>query len=166
MSARARHAVFAALLALGVGALATAAAAAAEQRADVQTQAPTAVDAAPSAVLHGLVNPNTRKTTYWFELGTTLAYGTTTNPASAGKGDKPVTVTASIGSLEPATTYHVRVVASNDRGVSAGRGRDLHDVGHRGSPPRRRCPLPPPRRRCPGPSSRPRPRPRRSSGAA
>ena len=49
--------------------------------------------------MHGLVNPNTRKTTYWFELGTTLAYGTSTNPASAGKGDKPVTVTSGIGNL-------------------------------------------------------------------
>ena len=68
-------------------------------------------------------------TTYWFELGTTLAYGTSTNPASAGKGDKPVTVTAGIGNLEPATAYHVRLVASNDRGVTAG-GRDLHDAGH------------------------------------
>ena len=68
----------------------------------------------------GLVNPDTRKTTYWFELGPTLAYGTATNPASAGKGDKPVTVTTGIGDLEPATTYHVRLVASNDRGVSDG----------------------------------------------
>ena len=88
-------------------------------RPTVQTQAPTAVSSA-AAVMHGLVNPNTRKTTYWFELGTTLAYGTSTNPASAGKGDKPVTVTAGMGSLEPATAYHVRLVASNDRGVSTG----------------------------------------------
>ena len=64
----------------------------------MQTQAPTAVTTA-SAVLHGLVNPRTRKTTYWFESAPTLAYGTATNPASAGKGDKPVTVTAGIGTL-------------------------------------------------------------------
>ena len=99
MTARARHTAFAALLALG----------AARRRhrrrhrrrggaPDVQTQAPTAITTA-SAVLHGLVNPRTRKTTYWFEFGTTLAYGTTTNPASAGKGDKPVTVTVGIGAL-------------------------------------------------------------------
>ena len=50
-------------------------------------------------MLHGLVNPRTRQTTYWFEVGTTLAYGTTTAVASAGKGDKPVTVTAAVGGL-------------------------------------------------------------------
>ena len=117
-------------------------------------------------MLHGLVNPRTRKTTYWFEVGTTLAYGTTTNPASAGKGDKPVTVTAGIGGLEPATTYHVRLVASNDRGVSTGADVTFTTPAARRRPARRRCPLPPPRRRCPGPSSRPRPPPRPCSGAA
>jgi hypothetical protein len=59
-------------------------------------------------------------TTYWFEAGTTLAYGTATAAASAGKGDKPVNVTAGIGNLAPATTYHVRLVASNDRGITHG----------------------------------------------
>ena len=119
MSVRTRHVIFASLLALGMGVLGNAAATAHDSAPDVQTQAPTAVTSA-SAVFHGLVNPNTRKTTYWFELGTTLAYGTATNPASAGKGDKPVTVTGAIGNLEPATAYHVRLVASNDRGVSQG----------------------------------------------
>jgi len=119
MTARARHCVFATLLALSAAAVGTGPATARDAAPDVQTQAPTAITGA-SAALHGLVNPNTRKTTYWFELGTTLAYGTATNPASAGKGDKPVTVTGSIGNLEPATAYHVRIVASNDRGVSHG----------------------------------------------
>ena len=119
MTARARHTAFAVLLALGAAVAGTAVATAAEVAPDVQTQAPTAITTA-SAVLHGLVNPRTRKTTYWFEYGTTLAYGTTTNPASAGKGDKPVTVTAGIGSLGSATTYHLRLVASNDRGVTQG----------------------------------------------
>ena len=40
--------------------------------------------------------------------------------ASAGKGDKPVAVTSTIAGLQPATTYHARVVASNDRGVTQG----------------------------------------------
>ena len=141
MTARARHCVFAALLALSAAVVGTAPATAGESAPDVQTQAPTAVTSA-SAVLHGLVNPRTRKTTYWFEVGTTLAYGTTTNPASAGKGDKPVTVTASIGDLQPATTYHVRLVASNDRGVTRWRRRDVHDVSPPGPGPR--APLPAP----------------------
>jgi hypothetical protein len=119
MSVRARHTVFAALLALSVGVVGAAPAAAGGSAPDVQTQAPSAITSA-SAALHGLVNPRTRMTSYWFEVGTTLAYGTTTNPASAGKGDKPVAVTADIGNLQPSTEYHVRVVASNDRGVSQG----------------------------------------------
>ena len=119
MTARARHCVFAALLALSVAIVGTAPAIAGGSAPVVQTQAPTSIDSA-SAVFHGLVNPRTRMTTYWFEVGTTLAYGATTTPASAGKGDKPVTVTGGIAGLQPATTYHVRLVASNDQGVSHG----------------------------------------------
>jgi hypothetical protein len=120
MSARARHSVFAALLALGALAAGTATATAGKVETPVvQTQPPTAVTTT-SAVLHGLVNPNDRMTTYWFELGTTTAYGTTTNTASAGKGKAAVTVNHGIATLEAGTTYHVRVVASNDRGVAPG----------------------------------------------
>jgi len=119
MSARARHSVFAIVLALSVAVVGTTPATAGDAAPDVQTQAPTTVTTA-SAQLHGLVNPRTRKTTYWFEAGTTLAYGTATAAASAGKGDKPVNVTAAIGNLGPATTYHVRLVASNDRGITQG----------------------------------------------
>jgi len=119
MTARARHCVFAALLALSVAVVATAPAIAGGSAPVVQTQTPTSISSA-SAVFHGLVNPRTRMTTYWFEVGTTLAYGTTTNPASAGKGDKPVAVTAGTGGLQPETAYHVRLVASNDQGVSHG----------------------------------------------
>jgi hypothetical protein len=119
MPASARHTAFAVLLALSVAVVGTAPASAGGERPDVQTQAPTAVSVS-SAVLHGLVNPRKRDTTYWFEVGTTLAYGTTTAVASAGRGDKPVTVTSDIGSLAPATTYHVRLVASSDKGVTQG----------------------------------------------
>src|SRR5690242_2675700 len=119
MTARARHCVFAALLALSVAVAASGPALAAGSAPVVQTQAATSITRA-SAVFNGLVNPRTRMTSYWFEVGTTLAYGTTTNSASAGKGDKPVSVTIGIGGLQPATDYHVRLVASNDRGVTQG----------------------------------------------
>ena len=119
MTARARQAVVAALLALSAAVLAAAPAIAGPGPPDVQTQAPTSV-ASTSAVLHGLVNPRTRMTSYWFEVGTTPAYGTATNPASAGKGDKPVPVTTALGALQPATAYHVRLVAYSDKGVTHG----------------------------------------------
>jgi hypothetical protein len=119
MIVRARHCIFAVLVALAATVVGTAPAMASGSAPDVQTQAPTSV-VSTTAVFHGLVNPRTRMTSYWFEVGTTLAYGTTTTPASAGKGDKPVAVTGSIGGLQPATAYHVRLVASNDRGVSQG----------------------------------------------
>jgi len=134
MSPRARHTVFAILIAAGVAVVGTAPATAGEVAPDVQTQAATAVSTA-SAVLHGLVNPRGRMTTYWFEYGTTLAYGTTTNPASAGKGDKPVTITSGIAGLEPATTYHLRLVASNDRGVTEGNDVTLATIAANGQGP-------------------------------
>jgi len=120
MTGRARHAVFAAVLALSAAAVGTGVAAAGKvETPEVQTQAPTDLTTT-SAVLHGLVDPNDRKTTYWFELGPTTAYGTSTNPASAGSGKVAVTVNHAVGGLQAGTTYHVRVVASNDKGTTPG----------------------------------------------
>jgi hypothetical protein len=120
MPTRTRHATFATILALGVAVLGTTGIAAADHDPPgVQTQAPTAVTTA-SALLHGVVDPDGRKTTYWFEVGTTNAYGIATNPANAGQGDDPVTVSRGIGGLQATTTYHVRLVASSEEGVSRG----------------------------------------------
>jgi hypothetical protein len=121
VSARPRRAAAAALVAFAVTVLGTTGVAFAHAKSSptVQTQAPTAVRTA-SAVLHGLVDPGSQKTTYWFELGTTTAFGTSTNPASTGNGDEAVSVSHGIGNLQPATTYHVHVVASNEDGVAPG----------------------------------------------
>lgn len=84
-----------------------------------QTQA--AIDVtAVAASLHGLVNPDDKPTTYWFQLGTTTAYGTTTSPTSMAKGKIPVGVTGAVGGLQPATVYHARVVAKIDKNVITG----------------------------------------------
>jgi hypothetical protein len=119
MTARTRHAVFAVLAALGCLAAGTTGVALAKDEPVVQTQASDTITTT-TALLHGTVNPSHRKTTYWFEVGTTTAYGSATNPASAGHGDKPVNVNHGFDGLQPATTYHVRLVASNDRGVTNG----------------------------------------------
>jgi hypothetical protein len=120
MPTRTRHATFATILALGVAVLGTTGIARADNDPpQAQTQAPTAVTIA-SALLHGLVGPGGAPTAYWFEIGTTVAYGTATNAAGAGKGTELVSVSRGIAGLEPATTYHVRLVASNDDGVTRG----------------------------------------------
>jgi hypothetical protein len=115
MTVRARQPLVAALLALG----ALAGPPAVAQAHTAQTQAPSPITST-AAVFHGLVNPQGHKTTYWFEFGTTTAYGTATHPASAGKGTSAVAVTVGSGALQPATAYHVRLVASDDEGFEYG----------------------------------------------
>jgi hypothetical protein len=66
-----------------------------------------------SAVVRGVVNPNDKPTTYWFEYGTTTAYGAATAAASLAKGKVDVPVNATLTGLPPGTTYHVRLAASN-----------------------------------------------------
>src|SRR4051812_39901859 len=97
------------ILAASVVATLSLAAAAAAHDADLsaQTQAPTNVTAT-TAVLHGAVDPGGDKSTYWFEVGTTTAYGIVTQPASTGKKEEAVRVTHGIDGLAAGTTYHVR----------------------------------------------------------
>jgi hypothetical protein len=73
-----------------------------------------------SAVLNATVNPNGLPTTYEFEYGRTARYGSATSRANAGTGTTPVAVDARIDGLRPGTTYHFRIVASNEAGADAG----------------------------------------------
>jgi hypothetical protein len=79
-----------------------------------------------SATLRGLVNPEGETTSYFFQYGTTTAYGSQTAVGSAGDGTKSVAVTAVTGPLAPNTTYHYRIVATNVNGTTRG-----HDVSFR-----------------------------------
>lgn len=78
-----------------------------------------------SAKLTGWVTPNGSATNYYFEYGPTTAYGTN-YPAppgwSIGSGDSKGFAWNDIGGLQPGTTYHYRIVATN--GVGAGYGAD------------------------------------------
>ncbi|HEX5927369.1 MAG TPA: hypothetical protein VFY45_26370 [Baekduia sp.] len=89
--------------------------------------APVVVAAAADAVrtrtatVHGTVNPKGLATTYWFEYGTTTAYGQaspSTQNADAGEGGIPVSVLRRLGDLPPDTTYHYRLVAHNALGTT------------------------------------------------
>ena len=70
------------------------------------------------AVLNGSVNPRGTATSYYFDYGTTTAYGSTVpaSPKAVGSGTSAVKVSESISGLTGNTTYHFRVVAENPSG--------------------------------------------------
>jgi hypothetical protein len=73
-----------------------------------------------NVVLTGTVDPVGRSTTWWFELGPTTAYGTTTVVKSAGSGRGAVAVSESVAGLSPGADYHVRLVARSSAGTTRG----------------------------------------------
>ncbi|HZE16027.1 MAG TPA: hypothetical protein VE197_10135, partial [Mycobacterium sp.] len=73
-----------------------------------------------SATVSGTVNPGGTTTSYYFEYGTTTAYGAKTTPASAGAGAAPKNVAANLTGLKPSTTYHYEVVATSTAGTVKG----------------------------------------------
>lgn len=72
------------------------------------------------ATLTGSVNPHGLETTYFFNYGTTTAYGQKTAEASAGSGTVAVAVSALLTGLAPETTYHFQLVAENGSGTATG----------------------------------------------
>lgn len=91
---------------------------------------------ATSARLNGVAGPNVRGgdiTQYFFEYGTTTAYGSTTPQGTIGScpsGISPPSpycsvpkkrrVSADISNLTPCTTYHFQLVATNPDGTTNG----------------------------------------------
>ncbi|HYI19349.1 MAG TPA: fibronectin type III domain-containing protein [Solirubrobacteraceae bacterium] len=75
---------------------------------------------ATTATLTASVFPNKEATTYYFEYGTTPAYGTRTPDAGPVGGNAGKSVSADLTGLSPSTTYHARVVASNASGTVQG----------------------------------------------
>lgn len=89
--------------------------------------APTATTSAASGVgqtsatLNGIVNPNGRSTTAYFQYGTTTSYGSATPTQSLGSGTNSVSVAGGgLSGLACGTTYHYRVTATSDAGTSSG----------------------------------------------
>lgn len=82
----------------------------------------TAEVGASEAKLGALVNPGGIQTAYRFEYGTTTAYGNMTPfpEGSVGEGITARAVWASASGLAPGTTYHYRVVATNELGTVYG----------------------------------------------
>jgi N-acetylmuramoyl-L-alanine amidase len=73
-----------------------------------------------SATVSGSVNPNGQQTSYYFQYGTSTAYGGATASTSAGAGSTALPVSAGISGLQRRTTYHYRLVATNASGASYG----------------------------------------------
>ncbi|MFZ4547746.1 MAG: fibronectin type III domain-containing protein, partial [Bacteroidales bacterium] len=88
--------------------------------APVATTLPATAITGNSATINGTINPNSLPTSYHFELGTTIAYGTNTATISAGTGSTSVPVFENLTGLVSGTTYHFRVVATNSDGTTNG----------------------------------------------
>ena len=73
---------------------------------------------ATSAVVIGAVNPKGAKTSYWFEYGPTISFGSSTSIASLPAGSTAQSATANLTGLKPSTSYYFRVGAKNAYGVS------------------------------------------------
>ncbi len=84
----------------------------------VTTEAATSITST-SARLNGTVNPNGRATTYYFDYGTSTAYGSTTAVATAGSGTTARSVSATVTGLGPGV-HHFRLVATSSAGTSTG----------------------------------------------
>ena len=73
-----------------------------------------------TATLTGAVDPKSRSTTWWFEYGTSTAYGSKTSSQSAGSGSGAKNVSAALKGLVSGATYHYRLVAKSDAGTTTG----------------------------------------------
>jgi hypothetical protein len=92
------------------------------RRPSVVTESPTGIGQT-EATVHGSANPNGSDTHAYFEYGTTTSYGSTV-PAppgwDIGAGTSFIPTYTTLAGLEPGTTYHYRIVASNLAGTSKG----------------------------------------------
>jgi hypothetical protein len=97
--------------------------------------APVAVTGAASrvtptaATLSGSVDPNGRVTTWFFEYGTSTAYGSRTRLTSAGSGTAARSVSSRLAGLAPGHVFHYRLVATSDAGTSRGANRTFATTG-------------------------------------
>lgn len=80
------------------------------------------------ATLRGTVDPSGLATTYFFEYGTTEAYGQSTPTIELDPGDGPVAVEASLTGLAEGTEYHFRLVAANEADEVEGIDREFETL--------------------------------------
>jgi hypothetical protein len=99
------------------------------------TSAPTVTTSPASSIgnsgatLNGSVNPNGQQTSYAFQWGPTSDYGHETTVTSAGSGTTASSVTATLSSMAPGTTYHFRIIAMSKSGTSVGSDESFATTG-------------------------------------
>ena len=76
-----------------------------------------------AATLGGTVDPGGKVTSWHFEYGTTTAYGLESGGGETTAGSGPEAVAVGVGSLSAGTTYHYRLVATNEDGTVQGADR-------------------------------------------
>jgi hypothetical protein len=82
----------------------------------VHTNPPTGVTTT-AATLAGSVDPNGHSTSWYFQYGTSAAYGGKTSTQGAGSSSGAKNVAAPIAGLTAGTTYHFRLVAASSAGT-------------------------------------------------
>lgn len=98
---------------------------------DVQTGEATSITDT-SAELSGTIVTFGGQTTYHFEYGPTTSYGSSAPAgaeAVAGNERSPRTFTQTLKGLQPGTTYHYRLVATNAAGTGLGEDRTFTTLG-------------------------------------
>jgi len=78
-----------------------------------------------SATLYGYVDAEGSATNYYFEYGTTSAYGAQSPLSPAGSSSASVKINQAITGLQAATRYHYRLVAVGPGGTVAGQDRSF-----------------------------------------
>jgi hypothetical protein len=73
-----------------------------------------------SATVTGSINPNGQATMYAFQYGPVMPYAAETAAQNVGSGAVTSPVVTELTGLQPGTTYHFRLLATNASGTSAG----------------------------------------------
>ncbi len=73
-----------------------------------------------SLIFNGAFEPEGLDTHYWFEYGTSKAYGSSTPHQDTGQVGEAQFIGTPVAGLEPNATYHFRIAAENSFGISVG----------------------------------------------
>jgi len=85
-----------------------------------------------TATISATINTEGLVSIYGFEVGTSTAYGPPSGSGAVGAGANEATVSVSLQGLQPNTTYHYRITATNSDGTSYGEDQTFTTPGFPG----------------------------------